>query len=234
MKKYLILFTIIFSIPLMSNAQLGFTIAPTQGLSEEWQVLVENYITRRKTDFLRQGITSTIDYTFQLKAPEWQFVPAIHAMRTEYLMPHHDFIVYTVGLQTNFNFTPFKELQRQEMERSRLYFQLSPGIDFVRMKYIQWDDEFRNPSLILNDRKFVLNGGIKLLMDIKLTHLLTVSPMAGIRYFPNLTWTNFTKTISEDEFTNEYDAVDWRHITMGMRIGLNLKPPKEDPPKADD
>ncbi|MEO1261529.1 MAG: hypothetical protein AAFZ15_22180 [Bacteroidota bacterium] len=234
MKKYPLLFAVIFFFPCLSNAQLGFTIAPTQGFSEEWQVLVENYVTRRKTEFLQYGITSTIDYTFQLKAPEWQLAPAVHAAHFEYLMPYHHFIVYTVGLQGNFNLTPFKALQLREMKRSRLYIQLSPGLDFVQMKYIRLEEEFGSPSLELKDRKLVLNGGINFLLDLKLTHLLTVSPMAGVRYFPNLSWAGFSEVISEKEFSNEYDAVNWRHFTVGMRIGLNLEPRQEDQPPNDD
>lgn len=223
MKKYLLLFVSIIIFTNLSKAQLGFTVSPTQGLSEEWQVLVENYVTGRQTDLFKYASTATLDYTFPLNAKEWEFAPALHAMRTHNIFHEHDFEVNMVGLQTNFNFTPFKLYQDRELERSRFYFQLSPGVDFVRMQYLLIDDELNKPIKKLTDRELAINGGLNFLIDIELTHLLKISPVAGIRYYPNLSWTGFTKTISNEAFINEYDQINWRHLTLGLRIGFNLE-----------
>ncbi len=227
MKKCLspIAFLLFFSVG--TYAQLGFKVAPTQGLASEWQVLVENYVTGRQADFLRYGITATLDYTFQLKAPEWQLSPAVHAMRSQFSYKKHEFSVTTVGLQGNFNFIPFKESQLKEIPRAILYLQFSPGIDYVNMKYFQIDLEGGSTVEHLSNKKIAVNGGINLLMDIRLTDLLTVTPLAGIRYFPNLEWKGFSQIISEGDFQNEYDRVDWRLFTYGIRIGLNLSKEKK-------
>lgn len=221
----LVAFSLFLSLGL--NAQIGFTVAPTQGLAEEWQVLVENYLTGRKTDFLKHGNTAVLEYTFQLPAPEWQYVPAVHAMRTHFIHWEHDFEIYMVGLQSNFNFTPFKAAQTAEMPNARIYFQLSPGIDLVRMRYAKRLPEKMQFETQLKEQKLSLNGGIIVAIEWQLTQLLTITPVAGIRYFPNLSWDGFSVAISEDEFQNEYDEVNWRHLTLGMRIGFNLHAPKE-------
>ena len=223
MKKYLLLFTSLIFFTNLSEAQLGLTVSPTQGLSEEWQVLVENYVTGRQTDFFKYASTATLDFTFPLKAKEWEFAPALHVMRTHNIYQEHDFDVYMIGLQSNFNFTPFKACQDQEFERSRFYFQLSPGLDFVRMQYLLIDDELNEPIKKRTDRKLAINGGLNFLIDIELTQLLTISPVAGIRYFPNLSWAGLSKTLSKGDFNNEYDQINWRHLTLGLRIGFNLE-----------
>ena len=222
MKKCLILIALYVSLSTGLNAQLGLKIAPTHSLASEWQVLVENYITKRHTDFLKYGITATLDYTFQLKASEWQFSPAVHAMHSQFDYREHEFNVTTVGIQGNFNFIPFKEGQRREIPKAIFYLQISPGIDFVNMKYFQFDLESGSIINRLSDKKIAVNGGVNLLIDIKLTDLLTITPLAGIRYFPNLEWEGFSTTISNGDFQNEYDHVDWQLFSYGIRIGLNL------------
>lgn len=225
MKKCLLLsfVSLLFSTGLL--AQLGFTAAPTQSMGSEWQVLVENYITKKHTEFLKYGFTGTIDYTFQLKAPEWQFSPAAHATQATFIADIHDFRIYSLGLQGNFNFIPFKAAQLREWPQVLLYFQFSPGIDFVKMQYNEINKE--NGVFVREeksaDRKLAVNGGVNFFLDLKLTDLLTVSPMVGIRYFPNLVWSGFTTAVSQGDFTNEYDRVNWRQVMYGLRIGLNLE-----------
>lgn len=225
MKKCLLLSFICLLLSTGLFAQLGFTAAPTQSLASEWQVLIENYITNKHTDFLKYGFTGTIDYTFQLKAPEWQFSPTAHAMQATFITDLHDFRIYSIGLQGNFNFIPFKLAQQREWPQVLLYFQFSPGIDFVKMQY--YDINAENGVFVREersaDRKLAVNGGVNFLLDLKLTDLLTVSPIVGIRYFPNLEWSGFTPAVSQGDFTSEYDRVNWRQVTYGLRIGLNLE-----------
>ena len=59
MKKCLLLIPFYLFLTTGLTAQLGFTAAPTQSVANEWQVLVENYITGRQTDFLKYGNTSS-------------------------------------------------------------------------------------------------------------------------------------------------------------------------------
>lgn len=228
MKKCLSLIIVLLCLISDATGQIGFTVAPTNSQSDQWQVLVENFITGRKTDFLKYGTTATMDYTFELKAPEWQIAPAFHFMRTHFIHQGHDFEIYTLGLQANFNFTPFKEQQEKEFNNLRFYLQLFPALNYVNLQYTQRNEEGNQPHIlaVLHDKKWNFNGGINALLDIRLTNLLTISPLVGIRYFPNLKWDGFTQTISQNSFTNEYNSVNWRHLIIGIRTGLDLHPKK--------
>ncbi len=229
MKKCLLLNAVCIFLCTDMFAQLGFTFAPTRGMASEWQVLTENYLTQRHTDLLKYGFTATVDYTIDLKASEWEFRPAFHFMRSTFLTPKHDFSIHAVGVQTNFNFIPLKDAQKREWPGAVLYFQFSPGIDYVKMRYSAVNTE--NGTIVreekTSDTQIALNGGLNLLLDLHLTDLLMVSPMVGVRYFPNLEWTGFTRAVSNGDFTHEYDQINWRHVVYGLRIGLNLHDGKD-------
>ena len=208
MKKCLLLifFLILFCAGL--HAQLGFTTAPTHGLASEWQVLTENYITHRHADFLKNGITAVLDYTFNLKAPQWQIRPSLHATQTQFDYLEHEFRVYAVGIQSNFNFIPFRDAQQEGMGKATCYIQFSPGIDYVRMGYFQLNPEGGGQGLVevLADKTIAVNGGINLLIDLPLTELLTISPVLGIRYYPDLKWKGFLKPFLKTTFPTNTTA----------------------------
>ncbi len=219
---------IFFSLFLYSqlSAQLGFTVAQTQGFAKEWQILVENYVTGRNSDFLKFGNTATIDYTFQLSSPEWQFEPALYGMRANMIHHGNDFDVYAVGIVANVNYAPFlEEGENIGSKKAIFYIQASPGLSYVRQRYQEtiFEDGHLVGRKSLTDKHISPSFGINALLKIKLTQLLSISPMVGLRYFPNLKWEGFSEIISDGAFQNEFDTVDWRHVSFGIRIGLSLK-----------
>ena len=225
MKRSVLLSFFLFLVSINMTAQLGLSVAPTQGFAKDWQVMVENYISGKRLDFLKHGNTSTIDYTFQLNSPAWQIQPAIHAMRSNMIYKNHDFEVYTIGLIGNINFAPFVNSFEELIDKKAIiYFQFSPGIGFVQQKYVEYLplDGAPNNRSTLSDRKLAINIGLNALLELRLSQLLTLSPYAGVRYFPNLVWEGFSSTISDGKFDNEYDTINWRHYTLGLRIGINL------------
>ncbi len=225
MKKSILLSLLFLFASAQLPAQLGLTVAPTQGFAKNWQVMVENYITGRRVDFLKYSNSATIDYTFQLSRPGWQIQPAVHGVRSHVIYEYQDFSVNSVGLLANVNIAPFiKSNNELRTSKSIFYLQFSPGLGYVSRRYIATVLKDDLPvDITLIDKSLALNFGLNILLEIKLTQLLTLSPQVGIRYFPNLEWEGFTEMISDGEFTDEYDKVNWRHYTFGLRIGLNLE-----------
>jgi len=224
MKKLLLLsFLFLASLPL--SAQLGLTVSPTWGFAKNWQVLFENYVAGRHMDFLKYGNAAAMDFTFQLDAPDWQLQPAVQAARSHIIFQNHDFEAVTVSLLANVNYALTKtENQGAKPCRSVLYVQLSPGVGMIQQRYIKTlQDGNPGEQLTLNDRDLSFNLGLNFLYEIKLTPLLSLTPEAGIRYFPNLTWDGFTQSVSDGAFTDEYDQANLRQYHVGVRIGLNLR-----------
>ena len=203
---------------------MGLTIAPVKSLSEDWQILVENYITGKRTEFLRHGNSVTVDYVFKTNFPAWQVGPAIHAIRTNVILGEHDFEVFGIGLQGNINYIPFYK-EYNEMPKAVLLLQFSPGIDLLRFRYTEttFEDGIPNGQFKKVDKKWAFNTGLNALLQINLTTLLSVSPTVGIRYFPNLEWQGITEVVSDGDFQDEFDRVNWQQFTYGLRIGINLR-----------
>ena len=226
MKKYQFLCAAFLTMTTIANAQWGFTIAPTNSRANDWQVLVENFITKRHTDFLKHGNAATLDYTFQLKSPAWELRPAIHGMRSSMIFDEFDFDIYALGLQGNINFALFKmEAKDRPAKATTLYFQFSPGISFVRqeLRKALIEDGLLLGFETTTNRQLAFNAGLGILLEWQLTQLLSLSPTCGIRYYPRLEWDGFSKAVSGGTFNGEYDTVDWRQLYFGLRIGLDLK-----------
>ncbi len=224
MKKWLLSLITIFS-SFSADAQLGVTVAPTSGFSPDWQIAVENFITHRRTSFLGYGVTGLVDYHLPTRSAAWSMRPAVHVMRSKVSYRHHRFEVVSLGLQGNVNFAPFL-VGKSEAGQSIFYIQFSPGVDYLRQRYdrpLLEGGEFAGQHQRFNSYRLAPNVGLNLLWEFELTHLLSVAPQIGIRYYPALCWDNFTELIFEGEMTKNLDQTNWRHLTFGLRIGLNLE-----------
>lgn len=150
--------------------------------------------------------------------------PAIHGMSTEISLQHHQFEVNSIGVQGNVNFAPFQS-RKPEAGSSIFILQFSPGLDYLRMQYhrpLLDGGEFTGAYQSYKSYRLSPNIGLNLLWEFELTELLSIAPQIGVRYYPALRWNNFTELVSEGEMTNSFDETDWRHLTFGLRIGLNL------------
>ena len=219
---------ILFS--LRSNAQLGISVAPINTSAPDWQVVVENFVTERHTDFLQYGVSATVDYTIQLPDKNWRIQPAIYAARTDVnYVPHH-FDIYTIGIQGNISYAPFiKDATTIDNKKAILYFQLSPGISYIKEKYespIIEDGKFSGTFERFDGNDLAFNIGLNILLEWQLSRLLSVAPVAGIRYFPNIKWDGIASYFAADQLDDSYDRTYWRHFSFGLRMGLNLKAKK--------
>lgn len=225
MKKRL-LPCIFLLICLEAHAQLGFTVATTFNSSPEWQVVVENYVTHRHSRFLRYGTTAVVDYTFQTKNEAVRFQPAFQFMRTTAWYYPHYFELSTAGLQGNLSIALLPGRKPTGKFPFRPFLQLSPGLDWMHKRYdhplANEGEPFTGNYERLHDRSLAFNVGANILFEFKLTRLLSLSPEAGIRFYPHLRWKNFTGSVSEGKMVTNFDTTLWRQFLVGIRMGLNL------------
>jgi hypothetical protein len=209
------------------RAQLGFTAASTVSSTPDWQVVVENYIARRHTDFMKYGTTAMLDYNFKLKNEALGLQPALHYVRTSWGFYPYYFEVYAVGFQCNMNFALLPATNSKGNPASfRPILQLSPGLDLVRKKYdAPAGDGGPSPGATVKhtDRSFAFNAGANLLLEFRLSDLMTVSPLVGVRLYPSVIWDDFTEMVSKDSMAGTFDRTHWRQVLFGLRIGLDLK-----------
>jgi hypothetical protein len=208
-----------------ADAQLGLTVAPTSSLSPQWQILVENFVTEKRTDFLEYGATGLVDYHLPLQNKAWSIRPTVHGMSASFSYEDYHFDVYMIGFQPNMNFELFAGGESNK-NGIRPFLQFSPGIDYSHKKFLRPvvdNGQFTGSHQNFTDKSWDFSLGFNLLAEIKLTSLLSIAPQIGIRYFPSITWAGFTEQVSYGQITDQFDETDWRQITVGMRIGLDLE-----------
>jgi hypothetical protein len=208
-----------------ANAQLGITVGSTFNAPTQWQVVYENFVAHRRSDFLKRGTAATIDYTFSSRSKAWRFQPSAHVMLSTLTYYPHNFERVGAGVQGNVTFRAFAQRETPPLPFT-LLFQFSPGLDFLSKKMdipVEKDGQFQGEYLRYSDASLVPSAGLNILLEFKLTELLTVAPVAGIRYFPGVEWQDFTKILSENALTGTFDRTDWWQYFLGLRMGLHLK-----------
>lgn len=221
MKKWLlpILLLLLFQ---SAQAQLGVTVAPTSSLSTNWKVLVENFVTERRTSFLEYGVTGLVDYRLPLREKRWSFQPSLHAYSTSYNYLDYHFDLRSIGLQPNLNF----DFSNPDVKKSfRPILQFSPGLNFIHHRFdrpIEINNQFSGKHDRFTQHSWAFSFGLNFLVDIKLTYLLTASPTIGYRYFPKVKWSGITEQVTNGNIPSGLDDSDIRQFIFGLRIGLDL------------
>jgi hypothetical protein len=208
-------------------AQIGITAAPTLSASPEWQILLENFISHRHTDFLPTGTTAVADYILPIRPGHWRLQPALHYMYASMQVNQHRFRVLSFGLQGNIAY----DLLRSEGKTApflpgKLFVQLSPAFDWVKKNYdrpVYMPDEFEYDYEEYSDGGLAFNAGISLVYEFTLSKLLSLSPTAGVRVYPKLPWEGLGQQVSGGSFDSRLDQTDWRHYFFGVRLGLHFK-----------
>ncbi len=206
------------------TAQLGITAASTQGHATEWQVVTENFIVHRRADFLRYGTTGVIDYAFPFKNGSIRFRPALQLMLANSVFRQHYFQVNTIGVEGNVEFALRNAKDKSGNKRPiRPFLQLSSALSMVRQRYEHPKDDISEVTVVNKSRSIRPNFGTNLFLEFKLSPLLTVAPMTGLRFYPNLNWHDFTAIVTKGTMSGTYDRTNWLQYHLGLRIGLELK-----------
>jgi len=222
--KQLLLLCFIFSFGFNASAQLGITTASTRNQSTEWQVVTENFVVHKKSDFLKYGTVGIIDYAFLLRNGDIRIRPAFEFFLANSLYQEHFFRVNSLGMQGNFEFALLSAKDKSDKKRAiRPFLQFSPGISYLNFKYEYPKDDITDDFMEQKSHRLAPNLGANLFFEVKLTPLLTVAPMAGFRIYPKLNWKDFTETVSKGMLTTNYDKTNWKQYQLGVRFGLSFK-----------
>lgn len=207
-----------------AHCQLGITASSTLNQSIEWQVVTENYLVHRRADFLKYGTSAVMDYAFQLKDGNIRIRPAVEFMMANNVYKEHYFQVSTFGVAGNLELALLSPKDKAGRKRPiRPFLQLSPGFALASFRYERPKDDVNDLVVVSKSHVVSPNLGSYLFFEFKLTPLLTLAPMAGIRYYPNLYWKNFTTNVTKGAAARNYDRSDWLQYQFGLRVGLSLK-----------
>ncbi len=222
--KHSLLLCFVILIGASAAAQLSITAASTSNQSTEWQVVTENFVAHKKMDFLKYGTSGVIDYALTMKNGNLRIRPAVEFFMANSIYQKHFFRVNSVGLQGNFEFALLSAKDKSGRKRAiRPFMQFSPGVSYLSFKYEHPKDDITGDFIVEKSHRIAPNFGTNLFFEVKLTPLLTIAPMAGLRIYPNLTWKDFTMVVSQGTLTTNYDRTNWKQYQLGLRFGLSFK-----------
>lgn len=206
------------------KAQLGITVSITQGRAKTWQVIPENYITHRRTEFLHDGTSGVIDYAISWKKDAIRLRPALDLLYVNSVYYPHYFRLGMLGVQGNVEFALWGKFDRHGNRTPfRPYLQISPGIAIARMRYDRPTNAEYTEFEYFRSHCLAPSIGSSLFLEFKLTPLLTVAPSVGFRYYHNLLWKNFTETVTNGAMIGTHDRSSTWQYNFGVRAGLALK-----------
>lgn len=206
------------------HGQLGITASSTINQSIDWQVVTENYLVHRRADFLKYGTSAVVDYVLPLKIDRIRIRPAVEFMMANSVYQKHYFQVSTIGLAGNLEIALLSAKDKSGNKRPiRPFLQLSPGIAQAFFRYERPKDDINNLVVTSKSRRLTPCLGANIFFEIKLSPLLTLAPMTGLRFHPNLYWKDLTEHVTKATISKTYDKVNWLQYHFGLRVGLNLK-----------
>lgn len=238
MKKWSLFSFLLFSTTFLS-AQFGLTLGTARSSVPQWRILTDNYITKGKQDFLKYGTTAGLDYVFPFYHGTLELQPSIHALRITSTLAHfdngfaHDFELNGIGIHIKFNVYPIKilKLKNQDTETqtnapSGWFLQMEAGLDVTYLKYIY-------PRFLLDGERvefFTVTTansapriGLHTGYTIRLSKLLSFTPLVGLVYYPKIRWKDLTSIVTEEALVGNFDDTDLKQFSLGVRIGFNLK-----------
>jgi hypothetical protein len=65
--------------------------------------------------------------------------------------------------------------------------------------------------------------GVRLGFDMSFGRNLTLTPLIGFRYFPQVDWKDLTEISSQDAESGTYDFSSITQFSFGLRIGFDVK-----------
>ncbi|NRB48278.1 MAG: outer membrane beta-barrel protein [Saprospiraceae bacterium] len=209
-----------------ASAQFGVKGSYHFSNATDWQVPTNNGINTES--LIGDGWSVGVDYWFRLKNYRMEFLPELNFSQLNQNLDNADWsnqVTFTsFFFNTNIYLFDFKgdcdcpTFSKQGPTLDKGFFvQVSPGLTFA-----QSEIDFSGNTLKADDLAFSIGLGVG--FDLGVSDLVTVSPMAGLRYFPSISWDSLAE--NPDDETPRLEVEDSSSsLTQwyaGVRIGFRL------------
>ncbi len=192
----------------------------------DWKVPTNNGTSTES--LIGNGWSVGVDYWFRLKNYRMEFLPELNFSQLNQQVDNAEWSnqvnFSSFFFNTNIYLFDFKgdcdcptfSKQGPRLEKG-FFLQVSPGLTFA-----QSEIEFNGNTLKADD--LAVSIGLGAGLDLGVSDLVTVSPMAGFRYFPNISWDSLAGT-PDDEVPSlavEDTSSSLTQWYAGIRIGFRL------------
>lgn len=223
MLRSLSLITFIF---LSTQLSAQFGLNGRYVINEAGNWIVEQTDGQENLHLLDNGYAVGIDYWFRFKDLRIEFLPELNYSSYESTLAPLNISteaqMYSLLLNTNIYFLDMSGdcfcptfYQEGPTLQKGLHLQISPGLHY-------FDGAVTTANATASSTTLSYSIGAGLGFDLGLSKNLTITPIAGVRYFPNLKWEAITEALTPASslFIEEESSI-WQY-SAGIRIGLRL------------
>ena len=226
MKTFFVILLISF-FSLSLQAQFGIN-GKYLATSQSWKASGEPAL-GEPIDLFDNGWSAGIDYWFRLKNKRIEFLPELNYTSLSKTFPNtlsSEASIYSFFFNTNFYLwdmngdcdCPTFSKQGPTLEKG-LFLQLSPGVSY-------WDIDYGSEGLaVIKDQVLAFSIGAGIGFDLGLTDLVTLTPMANVRYFPKVN-PKSELTLTDENGDPIAEAVSISasplFFSAGLRLGIRL------------
>lgn len=177
-------------------------------------------------EFLKRGYKIGVDYWFRLKEYRIEFLPELSFSRfsSDHLTSSGgeqitaNSTIYSFNFNTNLYFLDLEGDcncptfgKDADLISKGFFLQASPGIHYFSNNF--------DPTNEANDLVFSIGVGTGL--DIGVSNLLTITPMASYHYFFKADWEGLS-TITDTEPVGANETSNLQQLFIGLRLGIRL------------
>ncbi len=199
-------------------AQFGITGGYRFNDAPDWQVTA---LDGTQEPALGDGLSVGVDYWFRLKNYRVEFLPEVNFSRFQQANISHEYNLSAFSLFANVHLYPFDFLgdcdcptwsKQGNFLQKGFFVQISPGVS-----YLQQTIETESFPLKSNATALSLGGGIG--FDIGIADLVTLSPIAGARYYLSAPWDGLSGVSPDSAKPTESTVLQF---FTGIRLGFRF------------
>ncbi len=206
------------------SAQFGLNGRYVINDADNW--IVEQPDSRENLHLLENGYAVGIDYWFRFKDLRIEFLPELNYSSYESTLAPLNIStkaqMYGLLFNTNIYFLDMSGdcfcptfYQEGPTLQKGLHLQISPGLHY-------FDGTVTTASAAATSTALTYSIGAGLGFDLGLSKNLTITPIAGVRYFPKLKWEAITEALApvSSLFIEEESSI-WQY-SAGVRVGFRF------------
>jgi len=226
--RHTFLLSLLTIFALQAKAQLGISGSYLTSAAPHWELRTGGASSLRIQP-PGTGYSVGLDYQFRLKKVRIEFAPELNyshwsTPKTNELETSSNWYsfffnirVYPFDLKGDCNCPTFSK--RGNTFQKGFFVSLSPGISQMN-HYIPrgWG----GVSFEMKDQYLAPNAALVLGLDIGISELLTVTPHAGWRYFPQTKWPSLATVVAQSGYLDIDSEGQLHQFQAGLRLGWRL------------
>ena len=213
--------------PCFAYAQVGLHAGVRLNDAPMWNIVDKS--NGQVTELPGRSWSAGIDYAIKLRKVRVELLPELHfsmytvnardigPMESKFYNGFLNIHIYPLDFKGDCECPTF--VKRGNSLAKGLFLQLSPG-------YTYFTGDIDAEQVLYRGRSTNTSIAAGIGLDLGVSRFLTVTPLAGVRYFPNAIWPGIKEALTRDASLGDRSGSNESTLTQiyaGIRLGLNLR-----------